>query len=154
MKKFLERFPWAQQAGCGVLICALLLSICLPLMGMRSVAPENPILDAAPQEITVLQAGQAPGHAGNGEAESTGAAGSGGSTDSKLTGEQEQPDPEETENQTEQGQDTQPEQQPQGKPQQEVLADAAIGTNTDSNKGDEGEEAGDFPVCQLFLYSE
>ena len=143
MKKFLERFPWAQQAGCGVLICALLLSICLPLMGMRSVAPENPILDAAPQEITVLQAGQAPGHAGNGEAESTGAAGSGGSTDSKLTGEQEQPDPQETENQTEQGQDTQPEQQPQGKPRQEVLADAAIGTNTDSNKGDEGEEAGD-----------
>ena len=142
MKKFLERFPWAQQAGCGVLICALLLSICLPLMGMRSVAPENPILDAAPQEITVLQAGQAPGHAGNGEAESTGAAGSGGSTDSKLTGEQEQPDPEETENQTEQGQDTQPEQQPESKPQQEVLADASIGTNTDSNKGDEGEEAG------------
>ena len=109
-----------QQAGCGVLICALLLSICLPLMGMRSAEPDNPILQAAPQEITVLQAGQAPGHAGNGEAESTGAAGSGGSTDSELTGEQEQPDPEETENQTEQGQDTQPEQLPQGKPQQEV----------------------------------
>ena len=36
MKKFLERYPWVQQAGCGVLICALLLSICLPLMGMRS----------------------------------------------------------------------------------------------------------------------
>lgn len=143
MKKFLERYPWVQQAGCGVLICALLLSICLPLMGMRSAEPDNPILQAAPQEITVLQAGQAPGHAGNGEAESTGAAGSGGSADSTLTGEQEQPDPEETENQTEQGQDTQPEQQPQGKPQQEVLADAAIGTNTDSNKGDEGEEAGD-----------
>lgn len=143
MKKFLERYPWVQQAGCGVLICALLLSICLPLMGMRSAEPDNPILQAAPQEITVLQAGQAPGHAGNGEAESTGAAGSGGSADSELTGEQEQPDPEETENQTEQGQDTQPEQQPQGKPQQEVLADAAIGTNTDSNKGDEGEEAGD-----------
>lgn len=142
MKKFFERFPWVQQAGCGVLICALLLSICLPLMGMRSAEPDNPILQAAPQEITVLQAGQAPGHAGNGEAESTGAAGSGGSTDSELTGEQEQPDPEETENQTEQGQDTQPEQLPQGKPQQEVLADAAIGTNTDSNKGDEGEEAG------------
>ncbi|MFQ6937011.1 MAG: hypothetical protein ACLRSV_00495, partial [Oscillospiraceae bacterium] len=68
---------------------------------------------AAPQEITVLQAGQAPGHAGNGEAESTDAAGSGGSTDSELTGEQEQPDPEETENQTEQGQDTQPEQLPE-----------------------------------------
>lgn len=143
MKKFLERYPWVQQAGCGVLICALLLSICLPLMGMRSAEPDNPILQAAPQEITVLQAGQAPGHAGNGEAESTGAAGSGGSADSTLAGEQEQPDPEETENQTEQGQDTQPEQQPQGKPQQEVLADAAIGTNTDSNKGDEGEEAGD-----------
>lgn len=143
MKKFFERYPWVQQAGCGVLICALLLSICLPLMGMRSAEPDNPILQAAPQEITVLQAGQAPGHAGNGEAESTGAAGSGGSTNSELTGEQEQPDPDETENQTEQGQDTQPEQQPQGKPQQEVLADAAIGTNTDSNKGDEGEEAGD-----------
>lgn len=70
-------------------------------------------------------------------------AGSGGSADSELTGEQEQFDPEETENQTEQGQDTQPEQQPESKPQQEVLADAAIGTNTDSNKGDEGEEAGD-----------
>ena len=143
MKKFFERFPWVQQAGCGVLICALLLSICLPLMGMRSAEPENPILQAAPQEITVLQAGQAPGHAGNGEAESKDASGSGGSTNSELTGEQEQPDPQETENQTEQGQDTQPEQQPQGKPRQEVLADAAIGTNTDSNKGDEGEEAGD-----------
>ena len=143
MKKFLERFPWVQQAGCSVLICALLLSICLPLMGMRSVEPDNPILQAAPQEITVLQAGQAPGHAGNGEAESKDASGSGGSTNSELSGEQEQPDPQETENQTEQGQDTQPEQQPESKPQQEVLADAAIGTNTDSNKGDEGEEAGD-----------
>ena len=143
MKKFLERYPWVQQAGCGVLICALLLSICLPLMGMRSAEPENPILQAAPQEITVLQAGQAPGHAGNGDAESKDASGSGGSTNSELSGEQAQPDPEEAENQTEQGQDTQPEQQPQGKPRQEVLADAAIGTNTDSNKGDEGEEAGD-----------
>ena len=143
MKKFFERFPWAQQAGCGVLVCALLLSICLPLMGMRSAEPDNPILQAAPQEITVLQAGQAPGHAGNGDAESKDASGSGGSTNSELSGEQAQPDPEEAENQTEQGQDTQPEQQPQGKPRQEVLADAAIGTNTDSNKGDEGEEAGD-----------
>ena len=143
MKKFFERFPWLQQAGCGVLICALLLSICLPLMGMRSAEPDNPILQAAPQEITVLQAGQAPGHAGNGDAESKDASGSGGSTNSELSGEQAQPDPEEAENQTEQGQDTQPEQQPQGKPRQEVLADAAIGTNTDSNKGDEGEEAGD-----------
>ena len=87
MKKFFERFPWAQQAGCGVLVCALLLSICLPLMGMRSAEPENPILDAAPQEITVLQAGQAPGHAGNSEAESKDASGSGGSTNSELTGE-------------------------------------------------------------------
>ena len=49
MKKFLERYPWVQQAGCGVLICALLLSICLPLMGMRSAEPDNPILQAAPQ---------------------------------------------------------------------------------------------------------
>lgn len=158
MKKLFERFPWLQQAGCGVLVCALLLSICLPLMGMRSAEPENPILDAAPQEITVLQAGQAPGHAGNGEAESKDASGSGGSVDSELTGEQEQPDPQETENQTEQGQDTQPEQQPESKPQQEVLADASIGTNTDSNKGDEGEEAGntgetdeDLPETELDL---
>ena len=44
MKKFLEKFPWLQRAGCGVLICALLLSICLPLMGMRSAEPDNPIL--------------------------------------------------------------------------------------------------------------
>ena len=43
MKKLFERFPWLQQAGCGVLVCALLLSICLPLMGMRSAEPENPI---------------------------------------------------------------------------------------------------------------
>lgn len=151
MKKFLERYPWVQQAGCGVLICALLLSICLPLMGMRSAEPDNPILQAAPQEITVLQAGQAPGHAGNGDAESKDASGSGGSTNSELSGEQAQPDPEEAENQTEQGQDTQPEQQPQGKPRQEVLADAAIGTNTDSNKGDEGEEAGDTGETDEYL---
>ena len=60
MKKLFERFPWLQQAGCGVLVCALLLSICLPLMGMRSAEPENPILDAAPQEITVLKASARP----------------------------------------------------------------------------------------------
>ena len=113
-------------------------------MGMRAAEPENPILQAAPQEITVLQAGQGRGHAGNGETESQNANGSGGSkTDETQQGEQEQPDPEETENQTEQGQDTQPEQQPQGKPQQEVLAEAAIGTNTDSNQGDEGEDPPD-----------
>ena len=144
MKRLFDKVPWLQQIGCGVLICALLLSICLPLMGMRAAEPENPILQAAPQEITVLQAGQGRGHAGNGETESQNANGSGGSkTDETQQGEQEQPDPEETENQTEQGQDTQPVQQPQGKPQQEVLADATIGTNTDSNKDDEGEEAGE-----------
>ena len=144
MKRLFDKVPWLQQIGCGVLVCALLLSICLPLMGMRAAEPENPILQAAPQEITVLQAGQGRGHAGNGETESQNANGSGGSkTDETQQGEQEQPDPEETENQTEQGQDTQPEQQPQGKPQQEVLAEAAIGTNTDSNQGDEGEEIGD-----------
>ena len=54
MKKFFERYPWVQQAGCGVLICALLLSICLPLMGMRSAEPENPILQAAPQELSLI----------------------------------------------------------------------------------------------------
>ena len=144
MKRLFDKVPWLQQIGCGVLVCALLLSICLPLMGMRAAEPENPILQAAPQEITVLQAGQGRVHAGNGETESQNANGSGGSkTDETQQGEQEQPDPEETENQTEQGQDTQPEQQPQGKPQQEVLAEAAIGTNTDSNQGDEGEEIGD-----------
>ena len=67
MKRLFDKVPWLQQIGCGVLVCALLLSICLPLMGMRAAEPENPILQAAPQEITVLQAGQGRGHAGNGE---------------------------------------------------------------------------------------
>ena len=144
MKKLFEKAPWLQSVCSGVLICALLLSICLPLMGMRAAEPENPILTAAPQEITVLQAGQGRGSSGNGETQNRNAEGAGGSkTDETKQGEQEQPDPEETENQTEQGSDTQPEPQPEGKPQQEVLAEASIGTNTDSNQGDEGEEIGE-----------
>ena len=144
MKKFFDKIPWLRQVGCGVLICALLASICLPLLGMRSTEPENPILQAEPREITVLQAGQATGHAGNGDSESENASGAGGSsTDSTVEGEQEQPDPEETENETEQGQDTQLETVPEQKPSQQDYAEAAIGTNTDSNQGDEGEEVGD-----------
>ena len=96
MNQFFLKHPWLRPLGCGLLVCAFVLSICLPLLGMRSAEPENPILQAEPQDITVLQAGQSPGRAGTGEAESTGAAGSGGSTDSELTGEQEQPDPEQT----------------------------------------------------------
>ena len=143
MKKLFEKAPWLQSVCSGVLICALLLSICLPLMGMRAAEPENPILTAAPQEITVLQAGQGRGLSGNGETQNRNAEGAGGSkTDETKQGEQDRPDPEETENQTEQGQDTQPEPQPEGKPQQEVLAEASIGTNTDSDQAEEGEQIG------------
>lgn len=141
MKKLSEKFPWLQRAGCGVLICALLLSICLPLMGMRSVEPDNPILQAAPQEITVLQAGQGAGHAGNGSAESESAAGSGGGTESSLDGDVEQPDPEAPDDQS--GQDTEPESVPQSQPTRQDYAEASIGTNTDSNQDSEGEDPGD-----------
>ena len=144
MKKLFEKAPWLRSVCSGVLICALLLSICLPLMGMKAAEPENPILQAAPQEITVLQAGQARSHVGSGQSTQTDGAGSGGSkTDETAEGEQEQSDPEETDDQTEQGSDTQPEQQPEAKPQQEVFAEASIGTNTDSNKDDAGEEVGE-----------
>lgn len=127
-------------------------------MGMQAAEPENPILQTAPREITVLQAGQSPGHSGNGDTESKDISAIGGNTNSTVQGEQEQPDPEEMENQTEQGQNTQSEQQPQSKTQQEVLAEASIGTNMDSNKGNEGEEAGstgetdeDLPETELDL---
>ncbi len=57
MTKLFEKYPWLKSVGCGVLVVALVLSICLPLLGMRSAEPDNPILQAEPQEITVLQAG-------------------------------------------------------------------------------------------------
>ena len=60
MTKLFEKYPWLKSVGCGVLVVALVLSICLPLLGMRSAEPDNPILQAEPQEITVLQAGRAP----------------------------------------------------------------------------------------------
>ena len=60
MNRFYSKFPWLRPLGCGLLVCALVLSICLPLLGMRAAEPENPILSAQPQEITVLQAGRAP----------------------------------------------------------------------------------------------
>ena len=67
MNQFFEKYPWLKSVGCEILVLALVLSICLPLMGMRSAEPDNPILTAEPQEITVLQAGKAPGGAGSGD---------------------------------------------------------------------------------------
>ena len=67
MNRFFSKFPWLRPLGCGLLVCALVLSICLPLLGMRAAEPDNPILQAEPQEITVLQAGNAPGHSGSGD---------------------------------------------------------------------------------------
>ena len=51
MNQFFEKYPWLRSVGCGVLVAALVLSICLPLLGMRSAEPDNPILQAEPQEI-------------------------------------------------------------------------------------------------------
>lgn len=141
MNQFFEKYPWLRSVGCGVLVAALVLSICLPLMGMRSAEPENPILQAEPQEITVLQAGKAPGGAGSGDGVETSGSGANGDTESDLTGDVEQPDPDEQDNEA--GQDTEPETVPQDQPAQPDYSEASIGTNTDSNQGDDGEEAGE-----------
>ena len=156
MDQFFEKYPWLRSVGCGVLVVALVLSICLPLMGMRSAEPENPILQAEPQEITVLQAGKAPGGAGSGDGVETTGSGANGDTESDLTGDVEQPDPNEADNEA--GQDTEPETVPQDQPTQPDYSEASIGTNTDSNQGDDGEEAGetgeadeDLPLAPLDL---
>ena len=141
MTKLFEKYPWLKSVGCGVLVVALVLSICLPLLGMRSAEPDNPILQAEPQEITVLQAGKAPGGAGSGDGAETSGSGTNGDTESDLTGDVEQPDPNEAD--TEAGQDTEPETVPQDQPTQPDYSEASIGTNTDSNQGDDGEEAGE-----------
>lgn len=141
MTRLFEKYPWLKSVGCGVLVLALVLSICLPLMGMRSAEPDNPILQAEPQEITVLQAGKAPGGAGSGDGVETSGSGANGDTDSDLQGDVEQPDPNEVDNEA--GQDTEPETVPQEQPTQPDYSEADIGTNTDSNQGNEGEEAGD-----------
>ena len=106
MNRFFSKFPWLRPLGCGLLVCALVLSICLPLLGMRAAEPENPILSAQPQEITVLQAGNAPGHSGSGDGLNASGSGANGDTESDLTGEAEQPDPEEAD--SEAGQSTEP----------------------------------------------
>ena len=93
MNRFFSKFPWLRPLGCGLLVCALVLSICLPLLGMRAAEPDNPILQAEPQEITVLQAGNAPGHSGSGDGLNASGSGANGDTESDLTGEAEQPDP-------------------------------------------------------------
>ena len=92
MNQFFEKYPWLKSVGCGILVLALVLSICLPLMGMRSAEPENPILQAEPQEITVLQAGKAPGGAGSDDGVETSGSGANGDTESDLHGDVEQPD--------------------------------------------------------------
>ena len=139
MNRFFSKFPWLRPLGCGLLVCALVLSICLPLLGMRAAEPENPILSAQPQEITVLQAGNAPGHSGSGDGLNASGSGANGDTESDLTGEAEQPDPEEVD--SEAGQSTEP--APQEQPAQPDYSDLNIGTNADSNSGSEGEEPGD-----------
>ena len=156
MNQFFEKYPWLKSVGCGILVLALVLSICLPLMGMRSAEPDNPILQAEPQEITVLQAGKAPGGAGSGDGAETSGSGANGDTDSDLQGDVEQPDPEETD--AEAGQDTTHETIPQEQPTQPDYSEADIGTNTDSNQGNDGEDAGasgemdeDLPLAPLDL---
>ena len=156
MNKLFEKYPWLKSVGCGVLVLALVLSICLPLMGMRSAEPENPILTAEPQEITVLQAGKAPGGVGSGDGAETSGSGANGDTDSDLQGDVEQPDPNEADNEA--GQDTEPETVPQDQHTQPDYSEADIGTNTDSNQGNDGEEAGetgeadeDLPLAPLDL---
>ena len=141
MNRFFSKFPWLRPLGCSLLVCALVLSICLPLLGMRAAEPENPILSAQPQEITVLQAGNAPGHSGSGDGLNTSGSGANGDTESDLTGEAEQPNPEEAD--SEAGQSTEPEPAPQEQPAQPDYSDLDIGTNADSNSGSEGEEPGD-----------
>lgn len=141
MNRFFSKFPWLRPLGCGLLVCALVLSICLPLLGMRAAEPENPILSAQPQEITVLQAGNAPGHSGSGDGLNASGSGANGDTESDLTGEAEQPDPEEAD--SEAGQSTEPEPAPQEQPAQPDYSDLDIGTNADFNSGSEGEEPGD-----------
>ncbi len=73
-----------------------------------------------------------------------------------LTGDVEQPDPEETN--TESGQDSESNTVPQDQPSQPDYSEADIGTNTDSNQGNDGEEAGetgesdeDLPLAPLDL---
>ena len=78
MNKLFDNHPWLRSAGCGVLIAALVLSVCLPLMGMRTAEPDNPILQAEPQAITVLQAGTGPGGPGAGDGTETSGSGAGG----------------------------------------------------------------------------
>ena len=141
MNQFFEKYPWLKSVGCGILVLALVLSICLPLLGMRAAEPENPILTAEPQAITVLQAGKAPGGAGSDDGAEASGSGTNGDAESDLTGDVEQPDPEETN--TESGQDSESNTVPRDQPTQPDYSEASIGTNTDSNQGNEGEEAGE-----------
>lgn len=114
MNRFFSKFPWLRPLGCSLLVCALVLSICLPLLGMRAAEPDNPILQAEPQEITVLQAGNAPGHSGSGDGLNASGSGANGDTESDLTGEAEQPDLKRQD--SEAGQSTEPEPAPQEQP--------------------------------------
>ena len=141
MNKLFDNHPWLRSAGCGVLIAALVLSVCLPLMGMRTAEPDNPILQAEPQAITVLQAGTGPGGPGAGDGTETSCSGAGGNAESGLEGDVEQPDPDETD--AEAGQDTESETVPQEQPTQPDYASADIGTNTAPDQGGEGETPGD-----------
>ncbi len=140
MKQFLSQRKWLTSVVCVLLSVALLTSVCLPILGMRTVEPENPILQAQAQDIEVLQAGSSPAGSGNGETGSAEGSGSGGQAESDREGEQETPDPEEPEQQ-EPGRDSQQE-QPQESPVLQELSEASIGTDTNLNQGEDGENAG------------
>lgn len=160
MKHTLTQHKWITSAVCILLSLALLASVCLPLLGMRTTEPENPIPDTPVQRIEVLQAGATPEGFGDGAGSSTDSTAPGGETDTELEGDEETPDPEQPEQQEPTGQD-QPEQdsqQPQSSPILEELSQAPIGSNTDGDQGQEGEEPGqaggvdeDLPATALDL---
>ena len=76
------------------------------------------------REITVLQAGKAPGGAGSGDGVETSGSGANGDTESDLQGDVEQPDPNEADNEA--GQDTEPETVPQDQPMQPDYSEADV----------------------------
>lgn len=140
MKLFLSQQKRLTSMVCLLLSLALVTSVCLPILGMTTAEPDNPILQAQAREIEVLQAGSAPSGSGRSENSQGEGSGIGSQTASDREGGIEQPDPDETE-ETEPGQESQQE-KPQEKPVLQELSQAAIGANTDGSQGQEGEEAG------------
>lgn len=164
MKHRSSQRGWITSGICVLLTLALLVSVCLPLMGMRAAEPENPILQAQLQEIEVLQAGTTPSGFGDGEGEGPG---TGSEPDPDREGNTIAPDPnapEEQEpgdgdepdqpepDQPEPDEPDQPEQTPpkpdasqtpeESDPVIDALSQAPIGSDTDGSQGQEGEVPG------------